>query len=208
MIALILGFLIPVHCNADNKLYITRGKRGTITFSSRKPPEGTVYSVFSPELSRFSHVFSITAPWFHKPVSSPYDELISTTSDFHGLDRALVKAVMHVESFFNPRAKSPKGAMGLMQLMPGTAERFGVFSPYLPEENLKGGTSYLSFLKARYKGDIRLTLAAYNAGEGNVDKYKGIPPFRETQVYVNRVVKMWKLYQQSYYGAKKVQMKG
>lgn len=203
VLGLVFCLFLPETGSAGDKLYVTRGRRGTITFTSRKPPEGTAYSIFNPALARFSHTFSITAPWFHKPVSTPFDEMISSTSEFHGLDRALVKAVVHIESFFNPKAKSPKGAMGLMQLMPGTADRFGVFRPFLAEENVKGGVSYLSFLKERYKGDVRLTLAAYNAGEGNVDKFKGIPPFRETQVYVGRVMKMWKLYQDNYYGAKK-----
>lgn len=204
LLSLILPLLLwPEVVNAGDQLYITRGKRGTITFTSRKPAEGVAYSIFDPSLARFSHTFSIRSPWFHKPVSTPYDDLISSTSEFHGLDRALIKAVVHVESFFNPKAKSPKGAMGLMQLMPGTADRFGVLNPYRPEDNVKGGVSYLKFLKDRYKGDVRLTLAAYNSGEGNVDKFKGIPPFRETQVYVGRVMRMWKLYQDNYYGAKK-----
>lgn len=119
--------------------------------------------------------------------SSNYDDIINRHSARTGLPPELVHAVIGQESSGNPSARSPKGAGGLMQLMPGTAQRFGVTDVNDPEQNIRGGTDYLKFLHDRYQGNVDLTLAAYNAGEGNVDKYHGIPPFRETQQYVPAV---------------------
>lgn len=118
---------------------------------------------------------------------SDYDPIIQRHATRTGLDPTLIRAVMGQESSGNPTATSPKGARGLMQLMPATAQRFGVRDVSDPEENIRGGTDYLRFLHDRYKGDTDKVLAAYNSGEGNVDKYGGIPPFRETRNYVPAV---------------------
>jgi soluble lytic murein transglycosylase-like protein len=106
----------------------------------------------------------------------------------HAVDEALVLAVIEVESRYDAFAVSPRGAMGLMQLMPGTAARFAVRDTFNPVENVDGGVRYLKELLERYSGQVRLALAAYNAGEKAVDQFKGIPPFRETQLYVGRVL--------------------
>lgn len=103
------------------------------------------------------------------------------------LDPELVLAVIRVESNFDPKAHSPKNAQGLMQLIPETANRFGVRNAWDPEQNLRGGMGYLRWLLDHFSGDLRLTLAGYNAGEGAVEHYRGIPPFRETQEYVRRI---------------------
>ena len=116
-----------------------------------------------------------------------FDGLIRQAALQHGVPEGLIKAVMHTESGFNIHARSPVGAQGLMQLMPATARRFNVSNAYDPQQNIFAGAKYLSWLTKRFKGDTRLAIAAYNAGEGNVDKYGGIPPFRETQDYVRRV---------------------
>jgi hypothetical protein len=128
-----------------------------------------------------------------RPVETPdspqvFDDLVITHASNQGLRPELVRAVIQVESGFNPRARSPKGAMGLMQLMPATARALGVMRPYDPEDNIRGGTRYLRILLDRYQGDERLALAAYNAGSGAVDRFGGaVPPYRETREYVRKV---------------------
>jgi len=116
------------------------------------------------------------------------DELISELAPRFSLDPKLVHTVVAAESNFNPRAESPKGAQGLMQLMPATASRFGVHDVWDPEENLTGGMRYLAWLLAYYRGDLTRVLAAYNAGEAAVDRYHGVPPYAETRAYVARIL--------------------
>jgi soluble lytic murein transglycosylase-like protein len=103
------------------------------------------------------------------------------------VDEAVVRAIIHAESAFNPNALSRVGAQGLMQLMPATARRFGVGNAFDASQNIAGGVQYLAWLLKRFKGDVALAAAGYNAGEGAVDKYKGVPPYAETQRYVQRV---------------------
>lgn len=116
-----------------------------------------------------------------------YDSIIRQASQTYGVSEGLIKAVMHTESGFNVHARSPVGAQGLMQLMPATARRFNVSNAYDPQQNIMAGAKYLAWLLKRFNGNTSLALAGYNAGEGNVSKYGGIPPFRETQDYVRRV---------------------
>ena len=116
-----------------------------------------------------------------------FDHIIQQAAQQHGVSEGLIKAVMHTESGFNINARSPVGAQGLMQLMPATARRFNVSNAYDPQENIMAGAKYLAWLLKRFNGNTSLALAGYNAGEGNVAKYGGVPPFRETQDYVRRV---------------------
>lgn len=117
-----------------------------------------------------------------------YDALIRASASRHGVDPGLMKAMMHTESAFNPNARSPVGAQGLMQLMPATARRFSVSNPWNPADNIEGSAKYLAWLLKRFNNNVEYAVAGYNAGEGNVDKYNGIPPFRETRNYVKNVM--------------------
>jgi soluble lytic murein transglycosylase-like protein len=119
-----------------------------------------------------------------------YSNVVLPLAKQHGVDWRLITAIMAAESSFNPCAKSPKGAMGLMQVMPAVAQQYKVDpkDAFNPEENVKIGVLHLKRLNKRFKGNLKLTVAAYNAGEGNVTRYKGIPPFKETQNYVKKVL--------------------
>lgn len=123
-----------------------------------------------------------------RDAATAFDDSIRAHAERKRVDPRLVKSVMLVESNFNPRAVSRKGARGLMQLMPGTARRYGVRDSFDPHENIRGGTSYLSDLLGMFGGDLVRTLAAYNAGEGAVQRYRGVPPYPETQEYVRRAM--------------------
>ncbi len=183
---------------AASDLYVVYGARGSVTFTSRKPDGERRFAVFVPKRGGISRIFTNSwhgiGNWSAHAIQSRFDDLIYGMANIYDLDPALVKAVVHVESAFNPQATSHAGAMGLMQLMPGTAERFGVAQPYTPEENVRGGVTYLKMLYDRYSGDVRLALAAYNAGEGLVDQLRSIPPISETQQYVRRVLMMRERY--------------
>lgn len=132
-----------------------------------------------------------------RPDPSMIDAWVRALAPDFGIDAELVLALIEVESRFDTRARSPKNARGLMQLMPFTAKRFGVKNIWDPVENLLGGLAYLRFLLDRYDEDIDLTLAAYNAGEHAVDRYGGIPPYRETRHYVKNIKRLYRDAQRS-----------
>ncbi len=132
--------------------------------------------------------------------SSRYDHLIEKHARHYGVEFSLIKAMIRQESNFKLRAVSTANAQGLMQMIPATAKRFGVTDVYSADQNIRGGTRYIKWLLKRYKGNIEFALAAYNAGEGKVDRYNGIPPYRETQHYVRRVKRFYKEYKQSRLG--------
>jgi soluble lytic murein transglycosylase-like protein len=128
------------------------------------------------------------------PNQAVYDPHIKLTCKLYGMDCNLVKAVIRAESGFNPFAVSPKGAMGLMQLMPGTSRDLGVVNPFDPQQNIDGGVRYLRMMLDRFKNDTILALAAYNAGPEAVCKHGGVPPIDETQLYVRRVMDFYSRY--------------
>jgi soluble lytic murein transglycosylase-like protein len=115
------------------------------------------------------------------------DWIIYRAGEKSGVDPRFIHAVIKQESRYNPKAISGVGAQGLMQMMPATAKRFGLKNPFDPAANVEAGTKYLKFLLKRFNGDVSLALAGYNAGEGSVDKYKGVPPYGETQNYVKKI---------------------
>lgn len=126
------------------------------------------------------------SPW--REAAGAYADLIGEAAQRHDLDPALLTAMATVESALDPRAVSPKGACGLLQLMPATARRFGVDDVFDAAQNVEGGARYLSWLLERFDGQTELALAGYNAGEGAVDRHRGVPPYRETLAYVSRVL--------------------
>jgi hypothetical protein len=141
--------------------------------------------VFAEEMRRIND--SIRAEFFAEEI--PYGELIYEKARKYDVDPALVAAVIEQESRFKPRARSHVGARGLMQLMPRTGRWMGARDLYDPEQNIDAGVKYIKYLNQRFNGDLKKTIAAYNGGEGNVMRYRGIPPFRETRQYVKKVLK-------------------
>lgn len=136
--------------------------------------------------SGFAAVPAETAPRASSR-GAQFESLIAQHAEANELDPVLVRAVIEAESAFNPRAVSHVGAMGLMQLMPGTARELGVTDPFDPNDNIRGGTKYLRTLLNRFDGKVELALAAYNAGPGAVERYDGVPPYRETRNYVAKL---------------------
>ena len=121
---------------------------------------------------------------------TPYGEIIAAASEAHGVNPMLVRALIQVESKFRPTARSRKGAMGLMQLMPSTAREYNVRNPFEPKANIEAGIKHLKTLIDRFGSSIELGLAAYNAGPGAVEKFNGVPPYRETRNYVTRILSL------------------
>lgn len=145
--------------------------------------------------ARGARLSSATAAYREAAVGPlPYQALIDSASQRHGVPAGLIAAVMHAESNFNPDARSHAGAMGLMQLMPGTAAGLGVANPWDPAQNIEGGTLYLRRMIERYGGDVSLVLQAYNAGPGAVDRFAGQVPYAETQRYLSRVTELYQRY--------------
>jgi len=141
------------------------------------------------EIDRFEKDLSPIAAGQTQHSAQEMNDVINTVSSRHHLDPDLINSVIHAESGFNPRAVSPKGAQGLMQLMPQTASRLGVGDAFDPNANVEGGTRYLRELLERYNFDLIKALAAYNAGPQRVEQYHGVPPYYETQAYVARIIR-------------------
>jgi soluble lytic murein transglycosylase-like protein len=168
---------------AAAEIYVWRDANGNLVLSDRRlEPSATTYAV------RDAPAYRTTRPAASNAVHERFEPLVQEYAARHGLRADLVRAVIQVESGFNPYARSPKGAMGLMQLMPATARELGVRNAYDPAENIRGGTAYLRRLLDRYNGNEELALAAYNAGFDAVDRHGGrVPPYTETRDYVRKV---------------------
>jgi soluble lytic murein transglycosylase-like protein len=170
---------------AAAQIYTWRDASGTLVVSNkprRDAGEMTTYAVAG--ASAFRATQQAQAP----ARARQFDGIIEEHARAYGVPADLVRAVIQAESAFDPNAVSPKGAMGLMQLMPATARELGVRNPFHPEENIRGGVTYLAQLLARYSRNVELALAAYNAGPTNVERYgNAVPPFRETREYVRKI---------------------
>ena len=162
------------------------------------PSRGDIFYYRGPDgVVHFTNVPVGNRPWklYLTEPRREKDRLYALIEDIswrHGIDPLLVRAIIEVESGFNPRAVSPKGAMGLMQLMPSVAQCMGLKDPFNPEENIEAGVRYLKVLLERFGHDLALTLAAYNAGPEAVDLSKGVPPYAETRRYVERVLRVYR----------------
>lgn len=160
------------------------------------PAWGDVYTVRESDGSVSFTDVPTTGQWDliirEDPPVLPWRDVAEREAERYGIDPNLVRAVIYVESGENPKAVSPKGAEGLMQLMPGTAKELGVGNAFRPRENVQGGVGYLASLLQRFGGDLELALAAYNAGPGAVERHGGIPPYPETQTYVKRVLEIYR----------------
>jgi soluble lytic murein transglycosylase-like protein len=179
--ALVLALIVPATASAQ--IYSWRDASGRIVLSDRpKDPSAVVTTYAVGDASPF-----MTTASGANERTSRYDRLIEENATAHGVSPHLVKAVIQQESAFNPNARSHKGAMGLMQLMPQTAAELGVSDPYNPSENIRGGVAYLKGLLVKFEHNVQLALAAYNAGPTAVTKYGTVPPYRETRDYVKRI---------------------
>jgi len=176
-------------------IYIGTDANGVVTFTDTPPADLDGFALFIEDLSknRPGSFTRIDNALLRRNLDT-YDDTIVAAAREHRLAPELVKAVVLVESGMNPTARSPKGAQGLMQLMPATARELGVQAPYEPEENVRGGARYLRRMLDLFDGDRELALAAYNAGPGNVRKHGGIPPFAETQYYVDKVLRYYQYF--------------
>jgi len=183
-IFLLLTFTVISPAVADIYLYIDQ--QGVLHFTNT--PTSSNFKMYMRE--------AIQRPKTFHAIKS-YDDVISEAAKRNGLSSSLIKALIHVESYFNPRAVSKKGAMGLMQIMPENLPLLNINDPFDPWENIMGGATYLKAMLERFSGQLPLALAAYNAGPTAVEKYNDIPPYPETQDYVQKVMRFFNLYKKS-----------
>ncbi len=184
----------------QNGFEIRHEKRETVGTNTRlylsEDPGAGYVDVPTDQIARYEQDSSIkpksalpTASPNANPTTTDLKAIVEEASKTHSIDPDLINSVIHAESRFNPRAVSPKGAQGLMQLMPGTASQLGVTNAFDPHANVNAGTRYLNDLLIRYNDDVIKALAAYNAGPHRVDQYKGVPPYRETRNYVASIIR-------------------
>jgi soluble lytic murein transglycosylase-like protein len=182
LLFVVLAGLALTPATASAQIYVWRDPAGNLVLSDRpKDPSARTFALATTGNLR------VTRQVINRR-AAVYDDLIEQHSTAQGVRPELVRAVIQAESAFNPNARSVKGAMGLMQLMPATAAEYGVADPYDPRDNIRAGVAYLRSLLTRYEDKEELALAAYNAGPGAVEKYGGaVPPYRETMNYVDRI---------------------
>jgi soluble lytic murein transglycosylase-like protein len=181
----VVACLHAVPAQAD--IYAWRDEQGRLVLSKQPAPPGVQVRTFAVHGNDAYRTTGLESPAV--PLEQRLHAAVADHAAHHDLNPDLIRAVIRVESGWNPRAVSRKGAMGLMQLMPATAAEYGVADPFDPDENIRAGVAYLRRLIDRFDGKTELALAAYNAGPGAVEKYhRTVPPYRETQSYVKRIV--------------------
>lgn len=181
---LLLGAMALGAFDAHAQIYTYTDENGVTVFTDRKP-DSERYRVHN--LGCYGTCRK-GVDWQRTPLKPlAFDAEIRAASEIFGIDQALVRAIMHAESWFEPEAVSRSGAQGLMQLMPATQQRFGVANPFDPLDNITAGVAYLAWLHEEFGGDLDRVIAAYNAGENAVRRHDGIPPYPETREYVRRV---------------------
>ena len=186
----------PVTSRSGYIVYKYQQDDGVVSFSDLRPSHGVELEVI--KLACFACSPSSKINWNTTPLNlSAYEQQINTVAKTYALSPAFIRAIIHAESGFNPKALSSQGAQGLMQLMPGTAKELGVGDAFDIDENIRGGTQYLSQLLKEFNGNVRLTTAAYNAGPNAVKRFGDIPPYEETRIYVERVGILQARYQQA-----------
>ena len=194
---MLLGLLLAAAGAQAAEVYVYREPAGTRLFTDQRVRDPAY--VFISKFGRPTAYVSckgISSAGLDARLRS-YEDLIVKYADQQGVEPALVKAVMRVESCFDHRAVSRVGARGLMQLMPGTAADMGVSDSFDPAQNIRGGVTYLRLMLDRFGNNQKLALAAYNAGPGAVTKHQGVPPFKETQAYVEKVRSHYERYRSS-----------
>jgi tetratricopeptide (TPR) repeat protein len=192
-LALEAGAAIYSYRDEHGRLFLTDcppNRNYKIVVTTRKEREGPD----SPSQATFAVSAQSSAQKFMLPNDETFSQYINEAARVHDLDPYLIKSIIKVESDFDPNVRSSKGAQGLMQLIPSTARLVGCDDSYDPRQNILGGTNYLRMMLKRFDGQLDYALAAYNAGPGNVEKYQGIPPFRETRNYVRKVKHYYKQY--------------
>lgn len=183
-----LLLLLTVAGTSQADIYKTVGPDGVISFTNKPKPGSVLYQKSAPK--RPAVMPRATSPERY----TRYDQYIREAATLYQIPEELVRAIIKVESDFDPRAVSPANAHGLMQLIPATADRMLVTDIFDPRQNIFGGVRYLRVLANLFNGDLELTIAAYNAGEGAVIRYGGIPPYAETQEYVRKVLGYYRYY--------------
>ena len=183
---IVIGVTLFVTSPAQADIYLYVDSQGVMHFTNT--PTSGKYKVYMSDKAKYQDaLFNIKS----------YDDVISEAAARTGISSSLLKAVIYVESYFNPKAVSKKGALGLMQIMPQNLDALNIKDPFDPWENIMGGAYYFKTMLDRFSGQVDLALAAYNAGPTVVEKYNDIPPYPETQRYVKKVLRAFRIYRKS-----------
>jgi soluble lytic murein transglycosylase-like protein len=192
-----IALLLFLPLSVQAQVYKWVDEDGIVTYSNIAPPSDQDFQTLRfPCYAADPKCRSVS--WEKVPLNTrSFRNEIQSASRYNSVEESLIRAIIHAESAYQADAQSPKGAQGLMQLMPATQAELNVSDPFNPQENIQGGALYLSQLLAQFKGDFELAAAAYNAGPNAVNKYGGVPPYDETQEYVRRIKILYRRYGQA-----------